>query len=78
MGGGVRMVHTETEEEEENRCRANMAHLRLSRPDSGLGFQAHVLKPRSHCWLFARQLDLAWMLEKKKRTASHLVVRVQG
>ena len=26
------------------RCRANMAHIRQSRPDSGLGFQAKVLK----------------------------------
>jgi len=26
------------------RCRANMAHVRQSRPDSGLGFQAKVLK----------------------------------
>ena len=25
------------------RCRANMAHIRQSRPDSGLGFQVHVL-----------------------------------
>jgi len=27
------------------RCRASMAHIRQSRPDSGLGFQANVLKP---------------------------------
>jgi len=27
------------------RCRANMAHVRQSRPDSGLGFQVKVLKP---------------------------------
>jgi len=26
------------------RCRANMAHVTQSRPDSGLGFQAQVLK----------------------------------
>ena len=28
----------------ENRCQANMAHIRHSRPDSGLGFQVRVLK----------------------------------
>ena len=28
-----------------SRCRANMAHIRQSRPDSGLGFQVIVLKP---------------------------------
>ena len=27
------------------RCRANMAHIRQSRPDSGLGFQVDVLEP---------------------------------
>jgi len=27
------------------RCRANMAHIRQSRPDSGLDFQVKVLKP---------------------------------
>ena len=27
------------------RCRANMAHVRQSRPDSGLGFQEKVLEP---------------------------------
>ena len=27
------------------RCRANMAHIRQSRPGSGLGFQVKVLKP---------------------------------
>ena len=27
-----------------HRCRANMAHLRQSRPESGLGFQVNVLK----------------------------------
>ena len=26
------------------RCRVNMAHIRQSRPDSGLGFQVEVLK----------------------------------
>jgi len=26
------------------RCRANMAHMRQSRPDSGLGFQVKVLE----------------------------------
>ena len=26
------------------RCRANMAHIRQSRPDCGLGFQVKVLK----------------------------------
>jgi len=28
-----------------HRFRANMAHVRQSRPDSGLGFQVKVLKP---------------------------------
>ena len=28
----------------QGRCRANMAHIRQSRPDSGLGFQATVLE----------------------------------
>ena len=28
-----------------NRCRANMAHVRQSRPDSGLGFQVKFLNP---------------------------------
>jgi len=28
----------------EGRCRANMAHTRQSRPDSGFGFQDKVLK----------------------------------
>ena len=27
------------------RCRANMAHIRQSRPDSGLGFQVKILTP---------------------------------
>ena len=27
-----------------SRCQANMAHMRQSRPDSGLGFQIKVLK----------------------------------
>jgi len=27
-----------------SRCRANVAHIRQSRPDSGLGFQVKVLK----------------------------------
>ena len=34
---GARLRHT--------RCRANMAHVRQPRPDSGLGFQEKVLKP---------------------------------
>ena len=29
------------------RCRANMAHIRQPRPDSGIGFQVKVLKPFS-------------------------------
>ena len=28
-----------------NRCRANVAHIRQSRPDSGLGFQSKLLSP---------------------------------
>ena len=30
---------------ERSRCRENMAHIRQSRPDYGLGFQGKVLKP---------------------------------
>ena len=40
-----------------NRCRENTAHVRQSRPDSGLGFQVKVLKPLSSCCLFARKRD---------------------
>jgi len=38
-----------------NRCRANMAHIRQSRPDSSLGFQVKVLKPFLNGSLFARE-----------------------
>jgi len=34
-----------THSESPCRCTANMAHVRQSRPDSGLGFQLKVLKP---------------------------------
>jgi hypothetical protein len=36
------------------RCRANMAHIRQSRPDSGLGSQAKVPKP---CKLFPHRSE---------------------
>ena len=35
--------------------RANMSHMRQSRPDSGLGCQAKVLKLFQGCPLFARK-----------------------
>jgi len=38
-------------------CRANMAHIRQSSPDSGLDFQVNLLS----CSLFARK-QLAWGL----------------
>ena len=28
----------------DNRCRANLAHIRQSRPDSGIGFQVNSFK----------------------------------
>ena len=40
-GGGIRALGAGPPNEPQ-RCRANMAHIRPSRPDSGLGFQAQV------------------------------------
>ena len=36
-------VATRLGAEKPNRCRANMAHTRQSRPDSGLGFEVKAL-----------------------------------
>ena len=35
----------------------NMAHTRLSKPDSGLGFQLNVLTNLSECSLFAQKRE---------------------
>ena len=43
------------EERPHLRCRANMAHIRQSRPDSGLGFQVEVPKTVSMCSLLAQK-----------------------
>ena len=48
------------------RCRANMAHIRQSRPDSGLGFQVNLL----HCFLFARKRSMVKDTYIDTRTAA--------
>ena len=47
------------------RCRANMADVRLPRPDSGLGFQAKVFNTFQvvPSLLGSRRIRLAWQLE---------------
>ena len=42
------------------RCRTNMAHIRQSRPDYGLGFQARVLEPFR---VVASSLGSEWPLD---------------
>jgi len=42
LAGGLR--HPSIRSVEVYRCRANMAHIRQSRPDSGLGFDKKILE----------------------------------